>query len=496
MILVRFTIAVLLFSGCQIQPSGEDIARRSCSSCHLFPEPNLLPKKIWQNGVLPEMKFRMSLSMGKLSTLPYEDIDEVMKAIPDKAIVTEKDWKAIEEYYLQKAPDSLPAVPQASYDSLSQFLPEKSLDVDDPYITLIRYSSASGRTYIGSRRSKLLIFETQFTPSDSLMLGSAPSHLEEITKDSIHVLTMGIMDPSDQYKGRLVGINLRTRKTKILLDSLKRPVHFTEADMDGDNDNDVVVSCFGNFRGWLVAFENLNGKFKQHVVHYLPGNRKAFIRDVNKDGRPDVITLITQGNEQIAAFYNRGDFKFDYKPLIRFPAVYGSSDFQLADFDKDGLEDILYCNGDNADYSYTSKPYHGVRIFLQKDGETFHESWFFPMQGMYQAAALDFDKDGDLDIAGISFFPDFHFPEASFIYLQNTNSKFRPSITSRAADARWLTMETGDIDNDQDPDIILGALNFQEGTPETLSQSRKQKNVSILVMKNMTANPAASGKKK
>ena len=32
----------------------------------------------------------------------------------------------------------------------------------------------------------------------------------------------------------------------------------------------------------------------------------------------------------------------------------------------------------------------------------------------------DYDLDGDLDIAAISFFPDYHrYPEESFIYLEN-----------------------------------------------------------------------------
>ena len=72
--------------------------------------------------------------------------------------------------------------------------------------------------------------------------------------------------------------------------------------------------------------------------------------------------------------------------------------------------------------------------------------------------AKDFDGDGDLDIAGISFFPDFiHQPEESFVYLENQGGlQFRPYSFPESAIGRWLTMDIGDIDADGKADIILG----------------------------------------
>ena len=48
--------------------------------------------------------------------------------------------------------------------------------------------------------------------------------------------------------------------------------------------------------------------------------------------------------------------------------MYGSSYLELADMNNDGHLDILYTNGDNADYSYVLKKYHGLRIFIN-DGK-------------------------------------------------------------------------------------------------------------------------------
>src|SRR5205085_10544019 len=150
----------------------------------------------------------------------------------------------------------------------------------------------------------------------------------------------------------------------------------------------------------------------------LPGAIKAYPYDYNKDGKTDILALFAQGEEGIFLYTNKGDGNFEEKRLIRFPALYGSSYFELADFNKDGYPDILYTCGDNADYSTIFKPYHGVYIFLNDKTNHFIQKYFFPINGCYKAIARDFDGDEDLDIATISYFPDFvHQPEDGFVYL-------------------------------------------------------------------------------
>jgi hypothetical protein len=50
--------------------------------------------------------------------------------------------------------------------------------------------------------------------------------------------------------------------------------------------------------------------------------------------------------------------------------------------------------------------------------------------------------------------------------------------------ARWLVMDALDIDNDTDMDIILGALNFNDGTTADLARQWASQPVDILVLKN------------
>ena len=45
---------------------------------------------------------------------------------------------------------------------------------------------------------------------------------------------MGIMDPNDQPKGSLVDLDFESEDPIVLLDSIKRPVHFEKKDLNGD----------------------------------------------------------------------------------------------------------------------------------------------------------------------------------------------------------------------------------------------------------------------
>jgi hypothetical protein len=238
------------------------------------------------------------------------------------------------------------------------------------------------------------------------------------------------------------------------------------------------------------------GGYVAHTMSSLPGARRVIIRDFNNDGMDDVLVLFAQGDEQISLFTNAGNFRFRVTTLLRFPPVYGSEDFDIVDFNKDGHWDIVYANGDNADYSKEFKPYHGVRVFLNDGTDHFKESIFQQIYGCLGFVANDFDKDGDADIAAIAFFPNFEkTPERGFVYLENNNGKLEPYTTPIAADARWLLIETADVDSDGYTDILLGALDFDTGVPTDLDHRWHENPIDILVLKNLSARKEDHGKK-
>jgi hypothetical protein len=121
--LALLSVSLLFLISCESQTQKEErLAHQYCSSCHLFPEPSLLTKRSWDEGVLPQMGFRMGFPDMKIfSTFPQEDLDVILKSLPPSPMVTETEWEAIKNYYISNAPDSLASIPQQKYDSIKTF---------------------------------------------------------------------------------------------------------------------------------------------------------------------------------------------------------------------------------------------------------------------------------------------------------------------------------------------------------------------------------------
>lgn len=479
-------VLVALASSCSSpEEKSEALAKKYCSSCHAFPEPALLDKGTWAKEVMPQMAFRMGIDKNMIWEVSQEDMPEVSKIIPQRAMVSEEEWSAIKEFYQQHAPASLAIKEEQVSHELNQFKAEEySLPSPFPSVTHIAFDSATATLFIGTRQSMLYKLNSEFEIKSETALSSPVSFIDRSVNPWV-MSCMGIMDPNDQFKGQLQTIDPSTLKFETLITSLKRPVHVSSGDFNNDQRTDYLISEFGNYTGKLTLFEQRDNDFLPHPIHFLPGTRRTILTDFDSDGVTDILALLTQGDEQVVVYRGHGGFNFTPETLLRFPPVYGSSYFDLIDFNKDGHLDILYTNGDNADYSQILKPYHGVRIFLNNGKGKFTEDKFLPMHGASMAIARDFDGDSDLDIAAISFFPNFEKdPATGFIYFENVNGKFEPHTTPEAENGRWLTIDASDIDRDGDVDLILGSLNFSPAVSPELAEKWISKNTSLLVLRN------------
>src|SRR5687767_2088953 len=83
--------------------TGQQLAQGYCGSCHLFPEPNLLDKQTWKNGVLPNMALRLGLDLNGANPyagMHFEEIPTVNQAnvFASKPLISQVDWEKIVSY--------------------------------------------------------------------------------------------------------------------------------------------------------------------------------------------------------------------------------------------------------------------------------------------------------------------------------------------------------------------------------------------------------------
>lgn len=478
--------------------NGAQLAHAYCQQCHLLPDPRQLTKAIWKEKVLPAMGQRLGLQAARSPYLgmSYDEIMTVSLAevFPFEKKITEEGWQKLVNYYVANAPDSM--APQPARQAIAAELPFFSVHPVHlekgflPLTTLVHVDTTNAHLWIGNGRNSLKVLDQKFQVINSVATHSPP--VDMIKDDqAAYLLEIGIMNPSDRSEGKLVRLDIDDVSLQpALLDSLRRPVHLSIADLNQDGQQDYLISNFGYLTGKLAWYEGDSAEnMKEHVLVHQPGAGKTVVQDFNEDGLPDIITLMAQGDERIIVFYNQGNGTFKAETVLRFPPEYGSSHFELIDFNRDGKPDILYANGDNADYSFALKNYHGIRIFENRGDHHFEEVFFYPLHGATMAKAEDFDQDGDLDIVATAFFADFErTPEEGFVYLENKAKDgyaYEAYTFPEAKNGRWLTFEVEDLDKDGDKDIILGSFGYSPApTPKEMLAEWTHNGPEVMVLKN------------
>jgi hypothetical protein len=451
-----------------------------CGACHANPPADTFPRSEWKYEI--ERMYQSFAQSGR--PLQPPPIEEIVQYYEERAplelpplVLHRADHPlpvtfARTDYPLFEGPPTV-APPYISNVNLVHLFDPKRLDV----LTCDMMGGAVMvlQPYLPQPKWRLLYG----TGRDK---GFNPAHTEIVDLDrdgipDILVANLGSFMPTDRRCGSVIwlrGLGEGRYQPITLLKDKGRIADVQAADFNGDGKLDLIVACFGwNTIGDICYLENQTTDWKKpkFTVHVLDDRHGAIhvpITDLDGDGKPDFIALLSQENETIVAFLNEGGGRFRKQTLFQASHPgYGSSGIQLADLNGDGKLDILYTNGDVLDQPYLLKPYHSIQWLENRGDLTFVHHPLAPMYGVHRAVAADLDGDGDLDIVATSFLPAEHFSQrktqqldAVVVLEQTAPGVFAyHSLEKEACD--HVTCAVGDLFGTGKQDIVTGTFSAQ-----------------------------------
>jgi hypothetical protein len=446
-----------------------------CSACHAYPPPETFPRFAWKKEVELAYDFIGKSSL-PLAPLPLERVVAYYEARAPQRLPPATIERARTPLPLRFVSEHISAPPGAVPPSVSN-------------VNLVHLSDRNRLDILACEMKHGLVMALRPYESQAAwrILGKVknPAHAEVVDLDGdgildVVVACLGNYSPTDKRCGSVVWLRGKKDGTftpHTLLKDVGRVADVQAADFNGDGKLDLVVAVFGwRAVGEIVVLENCttdwdHPQFKTHVVDTRHGAIHVPVMDLDGDGKPDFVALISQEHEQVCAFRNEGDFKFTPRPLYTAPhPAYGSSGIQLVDLDGDGHIDVLYTNGDALDAPYLLKPYHGVQ-WLRNLGTgklEFEHRPIGPLYGVHRALAADFLGNGRLDVVAVAYLPAHYFPQrqeqnldAMVLFEQVAPGRFvRHTLASNTCD--HVTCAVGDLYGTGRIDIVAGQFTLDD----------------------------------
>jgi hypothetical protein len=455
-----------------VEASHEQVVR-VCGACHAYPPPGSLARYDWPKEVIRGYDFLAKSGQDLQAPPPVE----------------------VARYYIHRAPPLLPQPSRAPEGSPERFAFRRSAwrgeGPGSPGIANVRFA----RLFDG-RRLDILACDMEggqvlawkpYQPSEPPVVLAAglkdPDHAEVVDLDQdgvrdVLVAALGDRYPSNDRVGSVVWLrgdrDGRFAPTP-LAEKLGRVADAQAADFDGDGDLDLVVAAFGSVDvGEVLYLENRTTDYTQPrfvptTVDPRHGAIHVPVADLDGDGLPDFIALISQEHETVVAFLNRGGGRFDSQTIYTAPHPgYGSSGIQVVDLDGDGDRDVLMTNGDVLDRKVL-RPYHGIQWLENRGTYPFVHHALDSVYGVSRAVAGDLDGDGDVDIVATTFLPGGYFQRIrptlkldSVLVLEQTEpGRFvRHTIESDAPD--HASCDLGDFDADGRLDLVTANCFFTD----------------------------------
>ena len=467
----------------QVAALGSRVAE-ACGRCHQPPPPDSLPRARFAEKV-PEMR-GMPLPPG-------------VRPLSDEELAAAEAWYAALAPEDLAAPPALEDEPRLRFERAGFTPPGLTGAQRVPAVAHLRFLPLSDPARLDLlscelRTRHLFLLAPWAAPEQRRFrllardllypCRSEPVDLDRDGRLDLLVAGLGGINPGNEEAGAALWLRQtpeRRFEQQVLMPGLGRVTDVRAADFDGDGDLDLAVSAFGwRGPGQLVLLEHTPGSAggaPRFTPHRLD-DRDGFIHvepwDLDQDGRMDLVALLAQEHEQVLAFMNRGQWRFEPRVLFQAPhPAWGSSGMERVDLDRDGDEDLLLSNGDALDDGLI-KPYHGVS-WLERTGPlafTWRPIGVLP--GCERALAGDLDGDGDLDVVAVAFLP--QLPPRVWEEQRLASVAW----AERRADGSWAPLRAlergrcyhpslalGDYDQDGDLDLAVGSWVWleEDGTP-------------------------------
>ena len=211
-------------------------------------------------------------------------------------------------------------------------------------------------------------------------------------------------------------------------------------DVDGDGDLDLI---YGKTAGSGIYFKRktANGFEGSQLLNH-GGYQHSFylVADFNKDGKEDILFRDTES--MLGVFANN----HNENNLPLYIAGELIHDFETADLDGDAQQDLISFYDEWIGVNYVKNNSFGeMKTIYQTEAKT----------DIYQMAVFDVDKDGDNDIV-VALEPD---PvlgtKPTLIWLENQNNDFSKINTLFTNQKDVTDIAVSDFDKDGDIDMVL-----------------------------------------